>query len=413
MRLFSASALPTVLVISVLVSLLVLFSIMLFNIDALFYSIFHTGRQQKEDLNSAFVLYCNDSTFLKIFEDVNSYLLYEDRPSSAVSLQVRPWGFYECVTVSANDGKAVSVRLLGKVQESSFEAALWVCSRDMILSLAGGTEVEGKIFAPINGLSYVQLPDHHFSGTTLDDSCVDLSERELPTIDSQYFEPAKTLINQQEILTFPSGEAAKPYYSFQEKTAYFYYPEVVEPLHVRGNVVLYADSVSLMAGSILSDIILVARKVTVEEGFTGSLQILATDTVILKDNTHLRYPSGIYLKGNQGKTYLSLGSHSTLSGYAIVFGDVENQSGSSLQVDNNYHQAVTANFSGLLYVDGIADIRGEFSGSLYLKECFYLPENGLYAGTICDARISRNRRIAYPFLFSHSSYRRKEIKMVY
>lgn len=410
MKHLQGSSLPTVMVISILISLLILFAIALFDINHIFYSVYHNVKQSKEDINSAFVLYCNDSTFLDVFEKEQGYALYEDKPSSTVQLQVKPWGFYECVMVSAADKELSSFRILGKTQECNNEAALWVCSRDMILTLAGNTEVNGKVFIPINGVSYAQLGGVPFQGKELDDDHIDLSKKELPLIDSLYLRMIDKLYDEEDVSFLPSQQEIKPYYSFEEKTSHFLLPKMTD-FQIRGNVVLYTDEIVLTHESKLSDVILVARKVILDEGFSGSLQIIAQDTVLIKDNVQLQYPSGIYLRGNQGQTYLGLGKHSKLDGYAIVLGNTEHNYG--LSVEHNYSQDSTATFNGLLYVDGIADIRGELSGALYLKESYYFPENGIYAGTINDAKISRGNQIAYPFLFSEASYQRKVIKTVH
>lgn len=410
MKHLKGSSLPTVMVICILISLLILFAITLFDINLLSYSVYHKMKQGKEDVNSAFVLYCNDSTFIDSFDTEQAYTLYEDRPSSAIQLQVKPWGFYECVSVSTSDKKISTFQILGKAQECIYEAALWVCSQDVMLSLAGKTEINGKVFIPINGVNYVQLGSVPFRGKELEDGNIDLSEKELPLLDSLRLEMVDKLCDRDNAVLFPSHQERKTYYSFEEEASHFLLSEITD-LQIRGNVVLYADEIVLTHESKLSDVILVARKVTLDKGFSGSLQIIAQDTVLVKDNVQLQYPSGVYLRGNEGQTYLDLGKHSKLDGYAIVLGNTERTYG--LSIEHSYSQDSTAVFNGLLYVDGIADIRGEFAGALYLKECYYFPENGIYAGTINDAKISRNNQIAYPFLFSETSYQRKVIKTVY
>ncbi len=410
MKALKGSSLPAVMVICVLISLLVLFAFALFDMNNLFYSNYQIQKQRKEDMNSAFVLYCNDSTLLGSFDEADGYKLYQDAPGSVFHYQIRSWGLYERVTVRTSDGTYSSTRLLGKVKECEYEAALWVCSRNMVLSLAGDTRVKGQTFIPMNGISYIQLGDTPFRGREIEDEYIDLADEELPAIDTSVAETIRQLREGRGGNAFPTEEQ-KPYYSFRNPTGHFDWPGASGQLFIKGNVVLHGDEITLSAGSVLSDVILVGRKVIVEEGFVGSLQIVASDTVIVKANVQLRYPSGVYLEGNEKKTYLSIGSHSQINGYAIVFGDAEQSSG--IYVEENYRQDSTASVRGLLYVDGMADVRGEVSGAAYLKECYYLPENGVYAGTIKDARISRNEWIGFPLFFKDSGYRRKEMKTLH
>lgn len=64
-----AATLPMVLVLSVLILLVVLFVYSLWDMNFLYYSSFHYKIQQQENLNSAIVLYSNDSTFLTEYNE--------------------------------------------------------------------------------------------------------------------------------------------------------------------------------------------------------------------------------------------------------------------------------------------------------------------------------------------------------
>lgn len=179
---------------------------------------------------------------------------------------------------------------------------------------------------------------------------------------------------------------------------------------MHGHIVLHADETVISPSATLQDVILLARKVTIKSGFKGSLQILATDSVIIEDHVRLEYPSGICLKGDSTKTYLSIGEASVLKGYAIVFGRVDTNF--SFTIKENYHQNPTATLFGLLYIDGVSILNGNVSGAVYLKRCYYIPENGLYSNTLYNTQIYRNNQIAYPLLFK-APYRRKEIKSLH
>ncbi|MDR0894155.1 MAG: hypothetical protein LBN06_02460 [Prevotellaceae bacterium] len=362
-------ALPTVMTVCVLITLLVLFALTLFSLDSMFYAGYHNGKQLRDDLNSAFVYYCNDSSFNSSHSDtVVTRRLYADRPTSDFRIEVQPWGLYERVGVSfGNDTR--STRLLGRVQDAPHEAALWLCSHEVALSLAGATQVIGTVYLPFDGINYMEVEGRPFSGETLHKADTRLSDEQLPAADST------AIARMDRIL-----EAS---------------------VH---------DRLTLSADQPCHDTIIAARTVIVEEGFVGTLQIVASDTVIISEHAHLRYPSGVYLKNEKVKPYLQLGAHSSLEGYAILFDGSEEIPSSGLDVQCNYSQNDSALFRGLLYVDGIADVRGTLQGGIYLKECYYLPPDGIYAGTIHDALITRDSTLAYPLLLKECEYRRREIK---
>jgi len=89
-----AATLPMVLVISVLILLVVLFVYSLWDMNFLYYSSFHYKKQQQENLNSAIVLYSNDSTFLKDYDEEKIFRLYETDSASTVSCITQQWGCF-------------------------------------------------------------------------------------------------------------------------------------------------------------------------------------------------------------------------------------------------------------------------------------------------------------------------------
>lgn len=408
MKNLRAFSLPTVIVIGILMCLLILFAIALFGFNNYYYSYYHKARQQKEDINSVFVLYCNDSTLMRTIEEEGTYQLYEDNPQTSVSIKTKKWGLYECAEVCAADNSFTSIRLLGKAQECDYEAALWVCSRNMPLSFGGKSEIKGSTYIPTDGIKYVDFGSTIYQGKEIKDFYIDLSEMELPEIDRAYLYLMNNYMKETEVIPSPDNKKYKIYYSFADGEVHYYVPKDIYQFSMKGHVVLHADEIVLSSQTILNDVILLARRVFVDEGFRGSLQIIATDTVILSENAHLRFPSGIYLKGNNDRTYLRMDANSKLDGYAVVFGTTENKSEN--YVEENFRQAPTATLNGLLYVDGIAHLQGECYGGVYLKECYYLSSDKVYATAICNAGIYRNNQIGFPFFFKQSSYRRKEIK---
>ena len=409
MKKLEASALPTVLVISVIVLLIILFAYALWDMSALYYSTYHYHKQQQENLNSASLLYCNDSTLLNSLGKENEYTLYKDDNASTIYYDIKRWGLYECLTISSNDRSHNSVRFIGKNEEGDINAAFWLCDRDRALLIAGNTSVEGSVYIPKNGINYIELNRIPYSGEMLIKEDMHLSDKNLPKVDTSYIDYINGLRNVD--ITTQSTGISNHYVSFRNETVHRLIPNITERYTARGNVVLHGEEVIISSDAILSDIILIARKVTIEAGFEGSLQVFATDTVIIKENVHLKYPSGIHLKGNNKKTHLDIGRRSKIDGYAIVFGVGENVS--SFIPDINYHQQEDATLRGLLYVDGIANLKGDIYGSAYLAECYYLSGEIMYASTLFNIKIRRNSDIAYPMLFAEGKYKRKEIKSGY
>ncbi|RNC63889.1 hypothetical protein [Proteiniphilum sp. X52] len=403
----SAATLPVVMVISVLILLVVLFVYSLWDMNFLHYSSYHYKKQQRENLNSAVVLYSNDSTFITEYNKEKTFQLYETDSASTVSFFSQQWGFYESLRVSSHNGNFSSTRLLGKKQECDHRAALWLCDRNRALSLSGETEIRGKIFIPLNGINYTEIDGEYYKGEEIPYTRLDIAGAQLPPIDST------TLVFPESLKGYRDRSNELPaitqtYYSFHESTHYFNISENRDEIVLRGNAVLFADELKITASSKINEAIIIARKVTIEEGFTGSMQVFCSDSVLVGENVTLQYPSGIYLDAEIDYPYVSLSDNSEINGYVIILGRIRDEE----LLFPSYRQSGKSLLRGLLYVDGTTNFRGEISGAVYLKDCFFTSNRNVYAGTLYNTRISRNDNIAYP-IFLSGEYTRKEIKSIY
>ncbi|OFX72199.1 MAG: hypothetical protein A2071_06660, partial [Bacteroidetes bacterium GWC1_47_7] len=336
-----------------------------------------------------------------------SYRLYEADSTSLISFHAKQWGFYEVVSVSSHNGSFSTTRLLGKKQECDHKAVLWLCDRNRALSLSGKTEISGKIFIPLNGINYTEIDGEYYQGDEIPYAQLGVADAELPPIDSNNLIFLADL-KENRIMAVDSPATTDTYYGFNKTTSFFNLTESKGDIILRGNVVLYADELTISASSKINEVIIFARKVTIEEGFTGSMQIFCSDTVLINEHVTLQYPSGIFVDAEIDRPYVSLSDHSEINGYVIIKGKIRDEE----LLFPAYRQSEKSLLRGLLYVDGTTNIRGELSGAVYLKDCFFTSNQNVYAGALYNTRILRNDNIAYP-IFLSGEYTRKEIKSIY
>jgi|AGTN01.3.fsa_nt_gi hypothetical protein len=404
----TAATLPVVLVISVLILLLVSFVYSLWNINFLYFASYHYQRQQLENIKSGIVLYNNDSTFLTGYNIDKDYRLYDADSTSDINCKVRRWGMYEYIRVTSQDKKFSSTKLLGKKHECDYRAALWLCDRNRALSLSGDTELRGKIYIPLNGINYTEINSEYYKGKEIPFDQMGIADAGLPAIDSCNMDNM-TMLKDSVSLSVPLPAIPYAYNSFNNPTLFFRKSdEEQNDIFLQGNSVLFADDLVISPESKINDIIVFARKVTIESGFSGSLQICCTDTVLIEENVKLQYPSGIYLKAEINYPFVSLSDNSELNGYVIILGKIKDDE----LLFPSYRQFPNSIFRGLLYVDGTTHIEGTLSGAVYLKDCFFTSDQNVYAGTLHNTRILRNNDIAYP-IFLSGKYTRTNIKSIY
>ena len=405
MRKLKASSLPTVLVISILLMILILMAFDFWNINSFYYIRYHSDKQQRMHLSSVLSIFCNDSLLSEQMKIDKKYQLYEEDEHSVVYMDVCPWGLYECINMYNFDKSLHAAYLIGKSQDIYRSPSLWVCDRDHSISLSGETEISGEIFLPKSGINYMNTNFDSFRGNIIPTTNIHTSNKDLPPIDSTYLKFMRELRN----LPIPRSQIPPEYHSFSNDIIYASVNDN-EDISAKGKIILYGDKVRISSSSKISDIILIARYVTIESGFSGALQIMASDTVEIEEGVYLHYPSGVYIHGDRNKAFLHIAPDSNIEGYAIIEGNIEG--GNGFVVDIHYRQEKGSLFSGLLFVDGITHLEGAVSGAAYLKECYYLSGENMYSGLIYNAKITRSKNIAFPLLFKENKFNKKNIKKI-
>ena len=240
-------ALPAVLVVSVLILLLILFAYSAVTMNMYRYDLYHEKKQLREDLKSALVLYCADSTLCEV-NDSSEVDLFAGHDK--VNVSVERCGLYERVRLS-NDYPDEYQVLVGRRNESDSKAAFWLCDRNRALSLAGDARIEGLVYMPLNGINYTEVNMRYYTGEPIQEEWLRISTKDLPLVDSVQLEHARALCRR--------------------------------------------DEQKVELSSLVRDTVICGSVVRIRKGFRGNLQIFASDSVIVEEGAMLEYPSGIYV----------------------------------------------------------------------------------------------------------------------
>lgn len=398
-------SLPTVLVISVLMALLILFAFSLVDLDRLYYANYHKRKQSVLDLHSASALYCVDSLLASGADSIGVCLFDDDK--SEVGIKVCTWGLYEVMTASVKTLPFSRSMIYGRSSESSTKAALWVSDRKRALSIAGRTSIDGPVFASLNGINYTDLSGVPFSGEHIPAEMSFVSSSGLPSVDSLVLDHLDSLRSLAGRAWYHLNDV-EGYRSFQEQTSLVYARDGDKIFHLGGNRILYADRLTLGADSEMNGILVFARSAVIAEGFRGSLQLFCTDTVTVGGNVRLESPSGVLVYGAD-HPFVSLAGGSRVCGYVAVL----NEGKADPRLEHPcLRQKAGSVIDGLLYVDGACELEGAVNGAAYIGDCFYEKDGYKYPGVLNNVSIRRSDAVPFPILLT-GPYRRREIKKVF
>lgn len=395
------NVLPSVIVVTLLLTLGVLTMLALWDMDSNLFVRNNRIKAWQADIRSALNLYrVHPEIYTNNGESV--FALFEGEPLSEVRLEVKPWGLYEIVSVTSIHGNVHGTAMMGAAD--GYIAGLYYANTGSALTLTGNTNLHGAVHVPRNGVIYGQIQSVFFSGEKISPEKIRVSEKSIPQPQAGRVEEVTrllALLDADGRTPLETDSLSVEFYG-EEPAVFDVLGDGMELYALSGNIILAADKVKIDASCDLRDIIIIANNITVGNGFKGSAQLFARDTLIVGENVRLEYPSGIY-SGN----YAEIKDRSVVSGYAIVCGKDKQDIRKA-----NYRQSRLARVRGLLYVDGNAVFQGIVSGAAYLSQSVYYSAEGYYKDMVYDATVLENTEMAMPLWIPADDAARDEIKRV-
>lgn len=220
-----------------------------------------------------------------------------------------------------------------------------------------------------------------------------VSEIRLPDINPK-FRKIFDGINAEKITL---SEVDKPkdslyYNSFFNETKEINVNPILSNMIFKGNFILRSkDSIRVRKSTVLEDIILIAPKITFEEGFKGTVQAFATKGIELEQKVTLNYPSVICLfnESTEGGR-IKIKKESKITGAIVLFGNpLEMLDKNTIEIEEE----------GLVYGDiyctGKLHLKSKVYGSVYTNRFFYKTQSSSYDNTIADIEINATKRPNY------------------
>ena len=398
------NVLPTVLVVGTLMLLAVLALLGLSDIERTLSYGYHTRKQQQAWLDAAMLLCERDSTLWGRLNETGAFVLFGDDPRSEVTLSRGMWGLYELIKGSADDGKIREARLMGCVAESPKRAALYVCDNQRAFTLAGKSNIKGTIYLPESGLLYGQVQSDFYSGERLPEQQIRRASERFPSLSLAIVSALKELF--AEINTTGAMVVDELQNGFFEPPIRLR-AENLSGVRLYGHILIGStERIVIDSTARLEDVLIVAPEVIIREGFSGSLQIIATDTVRIERHVRLKYPSGIVVAEGTADSYVEIAENSEVNGYMVFRTASETPPEKRTP---HYLQQESSRVRGLVWVDGIAQVHGIVTGSLYVNQANYYSPQGYYMNLLYNASIYRSEAMPFP-LWMQSDYQRKTAK---
>ncbi len=259
------------------------------------------------------------------------------------------------------------------------------------LSFSGIVKLAGDNKLPSINIETVYI-NNKPNQITIDGKKV-ISEILLPEINSNFkkmFEAINT--NKIDLTNVDKIKDSLYLNSFFNETKEINVNSVLNNVIFKGNFILRSrDSIRIRKNCILEDIILIAPKITFEEGFNGTVQAFASKGIELEQKTVLNYPSIVCIYNTSiDDSFITIKNECKIIGAIALFGSrIENIDKNSIEIDEK--SLIYAD----IYCSGKLFLKSNVCGSVYTNRFFYKTQSSIYDNIIADIEINVLKRPKY------------------
>ncbi len=286
--------------------------------------------------------------------------------------------------------------LVGTATETP-KIALHVSDPQLPLVVVGDTKIEGTAYISDKGIKAGVISGHYYNGKELVYGSIRRSNASLPKLDPQWQEFTQELLRPGPIPSeFLRDLKDKNQQSFLEPSLVVYEPGTLYLVQeCLGNMVIKSETeivVSRMAK--LTDVVLVAPKITIEKGFEGSAHFLSSESLKVEENVTLHYPSSLVLINKKeeestpipkGKEPMSISKNARIQGNIIYLPKTSpNRSNTHVYISED------AVVEGSIYVEGNLGLAGTVVGNAYTQRFITNEFGSRYINHIYNGKLLGN-----------------------
>lgn len=261
----------------------------------------------------------SDRLNLNLFSGINLLLMASDAAykepqrialfgaeKDSIIVQKQPWGIFDIGTVRAfaqRDTIYKAFSIAGAVDSAKW-AALYIADDDRPISVSGKTRIEGTAFLPKAGIQTAYVENKAYEGDKrLVIGQKKTSDKTLPVLDASRLQLLDSYFQQKGDTRNPGDSLSMSYLKPTKTLDFKKQAYTLSNIRLKGNLVLRSDTaLTIDSSAKLDNILVFAPAIIVKEGFRGTCQLFATDSISVAKNCRFDYPSCLgIIRSNTGK----------------------------------------------------------------------------------------------------------------
>ncbi|WP_299223310.1 hypothetical protein [uncultured Aquimarina sp.] len=281
---------------------------------------------------------------------------------------------------------------------------LYLANKNAPLVVVGNTQLEGNSYLPKQGIKAGNISGNYYQGSSLYYGRTMESKETIPELDVTWLSYIEALTKGDYIdedFIIPLEKEIKNSFYNTPKIIYNKESIILGNEKISGNVIVQsASKIVITSTSQLTDVILIAPTIIIQDNVKGRFQLLATKKIEVGKRCHLSYPSSIMLLdknsipiANQGNASQSKTPDFSIDKNTIIEGSVvylkkktaiQNRIKTHLKIENNV--AIT----GEIYCQGNIEFLGTVKGSLYTQQFIANQSGSVYLNHLYNGKVLIN-----------------------
>lgn len=308
----------------------------------------------------------------------------------SIKIKKLQWGAYTLISAETKN-RHQYLKQIGLFGINSFkDTALMMSDNGRPINLAGKTKLNGYCYFPKGTYKTTYIEGQGFSS----EGNIANFIKQAP---SAFSEVKKQFISELEACAKDLNPKTDSFISnieivknpFNAKTAVFQANQIrLENNILNGNIKLVsAEEVIIENTAHLENILIIAKKVRIKKDFTGSLHVIASDSIIVEEQCSLKYPSSlvVYKKDKQpteGMSTIIINKGCKIQGAIIAIGTEKAETPNVfLSVDKE------CEIYGLLYSSGYAGLQGKIFGNAFAQKLLLKTPSAVYENHLLNCEI--------------------------
>lgn len=332
--------------------------------------------------------------------------LYEEEKDSILLNKIK-WGAFDLNTIKSFELKDTLKRSFLSAVTYTDGTAVYLADEDRPLSVSGETRITGDGELPKSGLKKAYVDGKPYSGKELIRGKIKDSARELPPVDEKRIEELLSyfIITDNGLRYNDKDSIVNSFFNDRKLYKLKIDHEQLSGQKIKGKVVLVSDTtLTLSADLILEDALVFAPGIIVKEGFKGSCQLFARDSISIGKNCNFLYPSfaGVF-KTDTSKiqSKVALGENTHFAGILMSYEKKRSELQTIISLAKN------CIVTGEVYATGYLKLESPLSvyGKVYAKTFVMEKGTTLYENFLIDIVV--NRKLLSKYYLSSPLFKRE------